>query len=174
MTVQFSPTSTLHCFYKPQDDISRSWYSSEDEQRFKQQAKEDMISCLRMKIRPDDSAHKVCPVGLELKLISRDFCHKRLLAKELVRLAVRVEQEHTIYDNDYDRQERIASASMKHSEWSRSQAETLGTFQAMAAQAQEDWVTDLVHIVYTFVVEILVDSNHRQFSNPSLVNFGIV
>lgn len=93
-----------------------------------------MISCLRMKIRPDDTAHKTCPVGLELKLISRDFCHKRLLAKELVRLAVRVEQERTVYDNDYDRQERIASASMKHSEWSRAQAETLGTFQAMAAQ----------------------------------------
>ena len=134
MKVRFSPTSTLHYFYKPQDDTSRYWYSSEDEQRFKQQAKEDMISCLRMKIRPDDTAHKTCPVGLELKLISRDFCHKRLLAKELVRLAVRVEQERTVYDNDYDRQERIASASMKHSEWSRSQAETVGTFQAMAAQ----------------------------------------
>ena len=134
MKVRFSPTSTLvHYFYKPRDDTSRYWYSSEDEQRFKQQAKEDMISCLRMKIRPDDTAHKTCPVGLELKLISRDFCHKRLLAKELVRLAVRVEQERTVYDNDYDRQERIASASMKHSEWSRAQAETVGTFQAMAA-----------------------------------------
>ena len=134
MTVRFSATSTLHCFYKPQDeDISGSWYSSEDEHRFKQQAKEDMISCLRMKIRPDDTIHKTCPVGLELKLISRDFCHKRLLAKELVRLAVRVEQERTIYDNDYAGQKRIAAASMKHSEWSRAQARTVGTFQAMAA-----------------------------------------
>ena len=137
MTVRFSPTSTLHCFYKPQDeDISKSWYSSEDEQRFKQQAKEDTISCLRMKIRSDDTntIHKTCPVGLELKLVSPDFRHKRLLSKELVRLAVRVEQERTIYDNDYDRQERIAAASMKHSEWSRAHAETIGTFQALAAQ----------------------------------------
>ena len=137
MTVRFSPTSTLLSYNKPQDeDISGSWYSSEDEHRFKQQAKGDMISCLRMKIRPDDTntIHKTCPVGLELKLISRDFCYKRLLAKELVRLAVRVEQGRTIYDNDYDRQKRIASASMKHSEWSRAQARTVGTFQAFAAQ----------------------------------------
>ena len=122
MTVRFSPTSTLHCYFKSQDD---TWYSSEDEQRFKQQAKEDRISCLRRL--------KTCPVGLELKIISIDICKKRILTRELVRLAVRLEQERPHNDDEYDRQERIAAASMKHSEWTRLQAEAIGTFQAMAA-----------------------------------------
>ena len=123
MTVRFSPTSTVHCYFRSQDD---TWYSSEDEQRFKQQAKEDRISCLRRNL-------KTCPVGLELKIISTDICKKRILTRELVRLAVRLEQERPHNDDEYDRQERIAAASMKHSEWTRLQAETIGAFQAMAA-----------------------------------------
>ena len=132
--VRFSPKSILYCFPKTREAIF--WYTHEDELRFKLQAKEDMITCLRMKIKSGSiSDHdEICPVGLELQLISKDFSKKRRLTKELVWLAVRVEQERPINDNNDDRQNRIAAASIKHSEWSRAQAQTLGTYQATSTE----------------------------------------
>ena len=126
--VRFSPKSILYCFPKTREEIF--WYTHEDELRFKLQAKEDMITCLRMKIKSGSISDHMCPIGLEMQLI-KSFSKKRRLTKELVWLAVRVEQERPIeYDNDYDKQKRVAAASMKHSEWSRAQAQTLGTYQA--------------------------------------------
>ena len=132
--VRFSPKSILYCFPKTREEIF--WYTHEDELRFKLQAKEDMITCLRMKIKSGSiSDHNMCPIGLEMQLISKGFSKKRRLTKELVWLAVRVEQERPIeYDNDYDKQKRVAAASMKHSEWSRAQAQTLGTYQAKSTE----------------------------------------
>ena len=75
-----------------------------------------------------------CPVGLEKQLVSHDFTKKRKLTRKLVKATVRMEQARfsNTNEHEYDRQERIAAASIQHSEWSRSQALTIGDFQSIA------------------------------------------
>ena len=140
--VQFSTISSLYTYQDCQDDLVVSsrcrWYSLEDYQRFKQEAKRDRISCLQKKKRKsngdDIGDDTVCPFGLELQLVSSDFTKKRLIKKALVGLAVREEQERPTNENFIYRQERIAAASRRHSEWSRIQAQAVGAFQAISAR----------------------------------------
>ena len=142
-TVRFSKYSEMVCF-KPSNDTSACWYNRSDEQRFKLQAKHDMISHLQK--TNDMSTHtpsddvmtpRSYPVGLEQQLVSSEFTKKRMVTKRLVQLAVRMEQAR-IYsddnaDNDTLKQDRIAMASMQYSEWSRHQATAIGTLHAMAS-----------------------------------------
>ena len=96
-----------------------------------------MLLYLRNKKAAEDAGIPygvMCPVGLE-KLISNDFMKKRELSRKLVKAAVLMEQARIMsHEHEYDRQERIAAASRKHSEWSRSQALSVGTFQSIAAR----------------------------------------
>ena len=140
--VQFSTISSLYCYQDYQDNLIVSsrcrWYSLEDYQRFKQEAKQDRISCLQKKKRKsngdDIGDDTVCPFGLELQLVSSDFNKKRRIEKALVGLSVRAEQERPSNENFIHRQERIAVASRQHSEWARIQAQAVGAFQAISAR----------------------------------------
>ena len=140
--VQFSTISSLYCYQDYQDNLIVSsrcrWYSLEDYQRFKQEAKRDRISCLQKKKRKsngdDIGDDTVCPFGLELQLVSSDFNKKRRIQKASVGLSVRAEQERPSNENFIHRQERIAVASRQHSEWARIQAQVVGAFQAISAR----------------------------------------
>ena len=142
-TVRFSKYSEMVCFKPSNDtDTSACWYSRNDEQRFKLQAKHDMISHLQktddMSLSTSTPSDDVMtprsyPVGLEQQLVSSEFTKKRIVTKRLVQLAVRMEQARTNLDDDVDvidtlKQDRIAMASMQYSEWSRHQATAIGTF----------------------------------------------
>ena len=123
------------CF-KPSNDTS-AWYSRSDVQRFKLQAKHDMISHLqKTDTTPNDDVMtpRSYPVGLEQQLVSSEFTKKRMVTKRLVQLAVKMEQARTA-DNVDDtlKQDRIAMASMQYSEWSRHQATAIGTLHALAS-----------------------------------------
>mmetsp|Transcript_11198 Transcript_11198/g.27528 ORF Transcript_11198/g.27528 Transcript_11198/m.27528 type:complete len:188 (-) Transcript_11198:266-829(-) len=142
-TVQFSTTSVLHCYDTPENDgcgSSTSYYSSEEEQQFKRQAKID-IMCFRLmkesgsEIKSELPDDMLCPVGLEKSLISKDYTKKRAITKRLVMLAVLAEQSQTLHQKIDDKWERIAAASRQHSEWSRTQARTIGSFQANSANS---------------------------------------
>ena len=137
--VQFSTISSLYTYQDCQDNLGDSsrcrWYSLEDYQRFKQEAKRDRISCLQKKKRKSNGdIDDTVPFGLELQLVSTDFTKKRLIKKALVGLAVREEQERPTNENFIYRQERIAAASRRHSEWARIQAQAVGAFQAISAR----------------------------------------
>lgn len=139
-TVRFSKYSEMVCF-KPSNDTSVSWYGRADENRFKLQAKHDMITHLEKTYdmststsTPNDDVMtpRSYPVGLEQQLVSSEFTKKRMVTKRLVQLAVRMEQARMYSDvDDALKQDRIAMASMQYSEWSRHQATTIGTLHAM-------------------------------------------
>ena len=140
--VQFSTISSLYTYQDCQDNLGDSsrcrWYSVEDYQRFKQEAKQDRISCLQKKKRKSNGdIDDTVPFGLELQLVSTDFTKKRLIKKALVGLAVREEQERPTNENFIYRQERIAAASRRHSEWARIQAQAVGAFQAISVRDYE-------------------------------------
>ena len=120
------------------EPIDRSWYTRKDEQQFQVNARYEMLSYLRTKQAAQEAGVPVkvtCPVGLEKQLISNNFTKKRVLTRKLVKAAVLMEQARIMsHEHEYDRQERIAAASRKHSEWSRSQALSVGTFQSIAAK----------------------------------------
>ena len=132
--VQLSPISQLYVT----TPINRSWYTQSDEQQFQFNSRYEMLIYLRNK-KAAEAAGKpydiMCPFGLEMKLISKNFTKKRVLTRKTVKAAVLMEQARIMsqYEHEYDRQERIAAASMRHSEWSRSQALSIGTFQSIAA-----------------------------------------
>mmetsp|Transcript_28214 Transcript_28214/g.67924 ORF Transcript_28214/g.67924 Transcript_28214/m.67924 type:complete len:182 (+) Transcript_28214:209-754(+) len=135
--VQFSPTSVLHCYDAPEDDgssSSTSWYSSEEQHKFKQQSKREIMCFRLMKESGRDIKSQLpgdmCPFGLEQSLISKIYTKKRAITKRLVTLAVVAEQERTLFHTSDDKWERIAAASMQHSQWSRTQAQAIGSFQA--------------------------------------------
>ena len=120
--------------YITEPTIDRSWYTIKDEQQFHENARYEMVSYLRAKQAAQDTGvplEVLCPVGLEKQLISRDFCKKRAFYRKLVLAAVRMEQRvRYSHEDEYDRQDRIAAASTRYSEWSRSQALMIGSFQS--------------------------------------------
>ena len=132
-SVKFSTMSQMHVI----EPIDRSWYTRKDEQQFHVNARYEMLSYLRTKQAAQEAGVLLdvsCPVGLEKQLISKDFTKKRALTRKLVKAAVHMEQARLSHEHEYDRQERIAAASVRHSEWSRSQALTVGTFQSIASR----------------------------------------
>jgi hypothetical protein len=143
ITVRFSPISELRCYHAPEEDGRNggdlSWYTSNDYERFQRQAMHDKVSYLLLKtmMKTDKIPITKCimPFGLEKQLISRHYTEKRVRKRKLVKLAVLQEQAR-LNHCDSDKQERIANASMQHSEWARVQARTIGYCQAMQ-QLQE-------------------------------------
>ena len=95
-----------------------------------------MLSYLRTKQTAQDAGVPLivsCPIGLEKQLVSKDFSKKRALSRRLVMAAVHMEQQAQFsHEHEHDRQERIAAASIRHSEWSKAQALTIGNFQSTA------------------------------------------
>ena len=140
-TVRFSPLSELFCYHTPEEDGPNSgdssWYTSNDYERFQRQAMHEKVSYLQMKIKMKANnipvAKCIMPFGFEKELISKHYTEKRVRKRKLVMLAVLREQARP---NRYgpDKQERIANASMLHSEWARVQARTIGYCQAMQQQ----------------------------------------
>lgn len=148
-SVRFSPKSTVHiCHEGPRYSAARlaSWYSNEEEEAFKLRTRGEIAVLKRIKDEGLDlnqmgeAFPDVSPVGLELHLVSQEFAMKRLMTRRLVRLAVLREQalcdDFTVADEATDKLERIAHSSRKHSEWSVTQAETIGSFQAMGRGAK--------------------------------------
>ena len=142
-TVRFSPASFVRTYEAPQHQSAcSSWHTSADEQHFKKRARLETMIFRQMKEDGCDlvgtiSSDMLCPVGLEKHLISREFTRKRAITRRLVTLAVLREQARHVSSKADDQQERIANASKQHSEWSRAQAQTIGSFQAARSQKHE-------------------------------------
>eukprot|EP00579_Thalassiosira_antarctica_P018043 CAMPEP_0201935022 /NCGR_PEP_ID=MMETSP0903-20130614/34740_1 /ASSEMBLY_ACC=CAM_ASM_000552 /TAXON_ID=420261 /ORGANISM="Thalassiosira antarctica, Strain CCMP982" /LENGTH=170 /DNA_ID=CAMNT_0048475361 /DNA_START=89 /DNA_END=601 /DNA_ORIENTATION=+ len=138
-TVQFSHISMLRSYEASQDLNASSWYSSAEMRRFKHQARQERKVLWRMKKdrcylhRLQHSPHKIdmCTVGLEQQLISSEFTKRRVVSKRLVTLVVLREQARPLSHKADDKPERIAKVSRQHSEWSRAQAQTVGSIQAI-------------------------------------------
>ena len=138
-TVRFSPISEMFCYHMSKEDGcdgDSSWYTSNEYELFQRQAMHDKVSYLMMKkkMKADNIPIAECfmPFGFEKHLISRHYTEKRVRKRKLVKLAVLREQARpNCYCYGSDKQDRIAKASMLHSEWSRAQARMIGTFQAM-------------------------------------------
>ena len=132
-SVSFQPSSLLFCYciteYEPQD-----WYTGEDEEIFKAEARKEVAVFRQMKGgftgASGESAGdpQLCIVGLEQQLISHEFSRQRARTKKLVKYAVLLEQSKagTGYG---DKAERIAEAARRYSEWSAAQAKMFGDFQ---------------------------------------------
>ena len=133
-TVHFSLSTTL--YYYPdvlEDKVASSWYTSEEQQRFKQMARQEMAWFIKM---IEDSRYigvrlkyGMSPVGIEQAIISRSHSERRVILKMLVTRAVLDKQVRSVPNED--NVERIAIASMQHSEWSRAQAQVVGYLHAL-------------------------------------------
>lgn len=137
-SVKFNPNSTLYSYNVPQDD-PQDWYTNEDEEVMKADARKEvdifrkMKGGLRLAAAGLSRHHQrnLCIVGLEQQLVSPEFTKKRARTKKLVKYAVLVEQAkiNTAYGNTTVKAERIAAAARRHSEWSAEQAKMVGDFQ---------------------------------------------
>ena len=134
-SVRFS-LSSVHYYHSNvlEGEIASSWYTSEEEQRFKQMARQEISWFFKMIEDRRNVGFRLksgmSPVGIEQALISRSHTEKRVISRRLVRRAVLDEQAQLVPNED--KNERIAIASMQHSEWSRAQAQAVGYFQALS------------------------------------------
>ncbi|KAK1741047.1 hypothetical protein QTG54_008299 [Skeletonema marinoi] len=136
-SVSFQSSSLLFCYGVPEDE-PQDWYTGEDEEIFKAEARKELAVFRRMKggfagasgqLAGVHQHHRnLCIVGLEQQLISPEFSRKRARTKKLVKYAVLLEQSKagTGYG---DKAERIAEAARRYSEWSAAQAKMFGDFQ---------------------------------------------
>ena len=157
--VRFSSMSELYTYPNDTttdneaDTNSAIWYTSEDQQRFRRDAKDDASSYLTKRATKQAEAKRTDlpvdhieppPFGLELQLVSKEHTQKRVMTRQLVLIAVLTEQERQYeetaysraadgYDDDDHIQERIAAISRKYSKWSRDEARVVGRFQASAS-----------------------------------------
>jgi predicted cupin superfamily sugar epimerase len=133
-TVHFSLSTTL--YYYPdvlEDKVASSWYTSEEQQRFKQMARQEMAWFIKM---IEDSRyvgirlkHGMSPVGREQAIISRSHLERRVISKMLVTCTVLDEQVRSVPNEDNIK--RIAIASMQHSKWSRVHAQAVAYIHAL-------------------------------------------
>ncbi len=139
-SVSFSSESRLSFFdsssyLKVKDSL---WYTSEDEDRFKTDAREELAAFRLLKERSSDeapgkescpqhlsssSSSSMCIVGLEQYLISRDHSRKRARIKKLAHYAVFDAQARGLGF------EEIAETTRRYSEWSDAEAKMIGDFQ---------------------------------------------
>ena len=138
-SVSFQPSSLLFCYGITEDEL-QDWYTGEDEEIFKAEARKEVAVFRQMKggftgasgqSASDPQHHRnLCIVGLEQQLISPEFSRQRARTKKLVKYAVLLEQSKigTVYGNS-DKAERIAEAARRYSEWSAAQAQMFGDFQ---------------------------------------------
>jgi hypothetical protein len=138
-SVSFQSSSSLFCYNIP-DDEPREWYTDEDEEIVKAEARKEVGVLRRMKAgasgqsarNPQPHHHQnMCIVGLERQLISREFRKKRARTKKLVNYAVLRKQSKigTGHGNSNNKVERIAEAARRYSEWSVINAKMFGDFQ---------------------------------------------
>ena len=88
--VQFSHVSTMYSYNK---ELTTSlWYSPEEEDASKLQAKLDVFAYQTMAASNNNGTsqcrHAITPVGLEKSLVSREFTKQRILTRRLVYAAV--------------------------------------------------------------------------------------
>ena len=131
-TLSFRSQSTLYCYDVPEDEL-QDWYTDEDEETFKAEAREEVSIFRRIKggfasIQGQLTSGDLCIVGLEQQLVSPEFSKKRERTKKLVTYAVLAAQAAPDADCA-DKAERIADASKRFSEWSASKAKMFGDFQ---------------------------------------------
>ena len=134
-SVSFQPSSLLFC-YGITEDEPQDWYTGEDEEIFKAEARKEVAVFRQMKGgftgASGESAGdpQLCIVGLEQQLISPGFSRQRARTKKLVKYAVLLAQSKidTGY-GDSDKAERISVAVRQYSEWSAAQAKMFGDFQ---------------------------------------------
>ena len=131
-TLSFRSRSTLYCYDVPEDEL-QEWYTDEDEETFKAEAREEVSIFRRIKggfasIQGQLTSGDLCIVGLEQQLVSPEFSKKRERTKKLVTYAVLAAQATSDADCA-DKAESIANASKQFSEWSSSKAKMFGDFQ---------------------------------------------
>jgi hypothetical protein len=142
-SVSFQSSSTLFCYKIPEDE-PQDWYTDEDEEIFKAEARKELavFRCMKggfafagasgQSVSDPQYQGKMCIVGLEQQLVSPEFSKKRARTKKLVMYAMLAEQIRTCYgfdDANDDKAKRIAEAARQHSEWSAAQAKIFGDFQ---------------------------------------------
>lgn len=139
-SVRFSPFSTLHAYDDKREECTSSWYSPSEEDRFKEEARLDILAYKLMLNGVDASRLDIysngiiTPVGLEKQLLSNENTKQRAITRRMVTVAVLAEQARHSSRSCNDKDDLIAAASMQHSEWSRTQAETIGSFQAIRSK----------------------------------------
>jgi hypothetical protein len=137
-SVSFSSRSIVYCYefsptHDPKDLKDSIWYTSEDEDRFKADAREELDAFKLLKGLSSDEAkgednypqHQrcMCIVGLEQHLVSPEHSKKRARARKLITHAVLSAQARGFGS------ERIAKTASRYSEWTVAQAKTFGDFQ---------------------------------------------
>ena len=122
--MRFATMSQMIYIRKDPKHDAACWYTSEDELNFKLDARDEMASYLHGTVTR-------IPFGME-HLQSRKYAQKQAMTKRLVQFVVLSEQtRHIPHEHPYDKQDRIAIASMKHSKWSRVQARVIGIHQML-------------------------------------------
>ena len=134
-SVSFQLSSLLFCYGVPEDE-TQDWYTGEDEEIFKAEARKEVAVFRQIKGgltgASGESAGdpQLCIVGLEQQLISHEFSRQRARTKKLVKYAVLLEQSKIGTDyGDSDKAERISAAARRYSERSAAQAKMFGDFQ---------------------------------------------
>ena len=121
--VRFATMSQMIYIHKDPKHDAACWYTSDDELNFKLDARDEMASYLH------GTGTRMIPFGME-HLQSRKYAQKQAMMKRLVQFVVLSEQtRHIPHEHPYDKQDRIAIASMKHSKWSRDEARAIGIHQ---------------------------------------------
>lgn len=164
-SVSFSLNSTI-CYYRIPKDDPQEFYSDEDQERMKADARKDLAAFRRIKTReeygcgssdddPEERRRNLCIVGLEQHLVSPEFSRERARTKKLVTRAVLVEQARPYYSVDDDKVERIAEAARRYSEWSAARAKMFGDFQYIQSKECR-WLLNTTHNCFG-VIYIIVD-----------------
>ena len=135
-SVSFATKCTGYQYdYSPTEDVldlklsGKIWYTEEDEENFKAQARRDVEAFKRLQKggEPDGCVQRnLCLVGLEQHLVSPDYIKKRARTKKLITYAVLEAQSRGVGKNG---PERIAKIAQRYSEWSVEQAKKFGDFQ---------------------------------------------
>jgi hypothetical protein len=128
----FQSRATLYC-YEIREDELQEWYTDEDKETFKAEARKEVCVFRRIKggfasAQGQATSGDLCIVGLEQQLVSPEFSKKRVRTKEQVTYAVLAAQAKVDADC-VAKAERIAAAARRHSEWSASKAKMFGNFQ---------------------------------------------
>jgi hypothetical protein len=139
-SVSFSNTGSFFEYdYSPSDDLlglklsGRIWYTEEDEEKFKAQARRDVAAFKRLQKGDTDGCppqRNLCIVGLEQHLVSPDYNKKRARTKKLITYAVLGAQKRGVVNDP----ERIAKTARRYSEWSVEQAKKFGDFQRLQSK----------------------------------------
>ncbi|KAL7432466.1 hypothetical protein ACHAXM_003126 [Skeletonema potamos] len=136
-SVSFATTGSFFEYdYSPTDDLlglklsGKIWYTEDDEEEFKAQARRDVAMFKRLQKGDTDGCppqHNLCLVGLEQHLVSPDYTKKRARTKKLLTYAVLGAQKWGVVNDP----ELIAKTARRYSEWSVEQAKKFGDFQRL-------------------------------------------